>query len=34
MILDREIPENLASAGFKRVRRFTWDDAADTLEAT
>jgi glycosyltransferase involved in cell wall biosynthesis len=33
MIFDRELSNNLAHAGFERVRRFTWDDATDKMEA-
>jgi glycosyltransferase involved in cell wall biosynthesis len=32
VILDRELSENLARAGFERVHRFTWDYAVDKIE--
>jgi hypothetical protein len=32
MVLDRELSDNLARAGFERVHQFTWDDAVDKME--
>jgi L-malate glycosyltransferase len=32
MVLDRELADTLARAGFECVHRFTWDDAVDKME--